>query len=190
MPLLKRKPVIYQPLPSLSTILQPLASSSKEPINESTPPPPLGQGAGGKSKKSKKVDAESEIGDDPSSSWVPPDCEDDVDQLRLLSRVFEEGFTNGAVTKGKKAGTWIVNGSVNIHPPPSSESENGDGKDGLQNGNGVKEEDAKMEEAAANEGGGGEMLPPPAPTPAESWKITDREVYYIPETGEIFTEYE
>lgn len=24
----------------------------------------------------------------------------------------------------------------------------------------------------------------------ETWKITDREVFYIPETGEIFTDYE
>ena len=183
MPLLKRKPVIYQPLPSLSTILQPLASSSKDTPNESTPPPPLAPGnsnGSSKSKKSKKVETESEIGED-DKSWVPPDCEDDHDQLRLLSRVFEAGFTNGAVTKGKKAGTWIVNGSVNIHPQ-TSESENGD-----RNGDGIKEE-VDTEEAMAN--GAGEMLPPPAPVASESWKITDREVYYIPETGEIFTEYE
>lgn len=174
MPLLKRKPVIYQPLPSLSSILQPIASSSKD-TNENTPPPPLG-----KSKK-KKADQESEIGDD-DNKWVPPDCEDDKDQLRLLSRVFEEGFTRGAVTKGKKAGTWIVNGGVNIHPPPS-ESENGEGvkPEGV-------DEDVKMEESIANGTGG--MLPPPPPVASESWKITDREVYYIPETGEIFTEYE
>jgi len=179
MPLLKRKPVIYQPLPSLSTILQPLASSSKD-INENTPPPPLGPSSS-KSKK-KKLDQESEIGDDDNKSqWVPPDCEDDKDQLRLLSRVFEEGFTRGAVTKGKKAGTWIVNGGVNIHPPPS-ESEDGHVK---EEGEG---EDVKMEEAIGNGTGG--MLPPPPPVASESWKITDREVYYIPETGEIFTEYE
>jgi len=177
MPLLKRKPVIYQPLPSLSTILQPIASSSKD-INENTPPPPLGPSSS-KSKK-KKSDQESEIGDDDNKSqWVPPDCEDDKDQLRLLSRVFEEGFTRGAVTKGKKAGTWIVNGGVNIHPPSSEDGqvkEEGEG------------EDVKMEEAIGNGTGG--MLPPPPPVASESWKITDREVYYIPETGEIFTEYE
>jgi len=176
MPLLKRKPVIYQPLPSLSTILQPIASSSKD-INENTPPPPLGPNSSSSKSKKKKLDQESEIGDDDNKSqWVPPDCEDDRDQLRLLSRVFEEGFTRGAVSKGKKAGTWIVNGGVNIHPPPNSE--NGD----------VKEEDVKMEESIGNGTGG--MLPPPPPVASESWKITDREVYYIPETGEIFTEYE
>jgi hypothetical protein len=185
MPLLKRKPVIYRPLPSLATILQPIASSSKD--TDSTPPPPLGpNGAVPKSKKSKKADVESELGDDDkpaSSSWVPPDMDNDADQLKLLSRVFEEGFTTGSVGKGKKAGTWIVNGSVNIYDP--------DQPDG---GKAIKEEDAiKAEEDFGNgsvngNGTGGEMLPPPVPT--ESWKITDREVFYIPETGEIFTDYE
>lgn len=180
MPLLKRKPVIYQPLPSLSTILQPIASSSKD-INENTPPPPLGPSSSSSKSKKKKLDQESEIGDDDNKSqWVPPDCEDDKDQLRLLSRVFEEGFTRGAVTKGKKAGTWIVNGGVNINSPPNSE--NGDVKEERLEG------DVKMEEAIGNGTGG--MLPPPPPVASESWKITDREVYYIPETGEIFTEYE
>jgi len=97
-----------------------------------------------------------------------------------LSRVFEEGFTNGVVTKGKKVGTWIVNGGVNIFPV---DGENGNGVKDEE----VKEEDVNVEEATANGSGG--MLPPPIP-PSESWKITDREVYYIPETGEIFTEYE
>jgi bromodomain adjacent to zinc finger domain protein 1A len=189
MPLLKRKPVIYQPLPSLSTILQPIASSSKE--TDSTPPPPpsltsTSTSTGTKTKKSKPgkgdKDQESELGEG-DKAWIPPDADNDHDQLRLLSRVFEDGFTNGSVSKGKKAGTWIVNGSVNL-------------QDGVQEEVAVKNEEESTNSAPNGEdvkvewAGGGEMLPPPIPVSTESWKITDREVYYVPESGEIFTDYE
>jgi len=190
MPLLKRKPVIYQPLPSLSTILQPIASSSKD--TDSTPPPPPSlpavNGKGKKPRPSKAdKDLESEIGEG-DKTWSPPDADNDHDQLRLLSRVFQDGFANGSVAKGKKAGTWIVNGSVNLQ----------------EDGNGDRDKAVKKEEDSTNSNGtgegvkveavptsaGGEMLPPPIPGSTESWKITDREVYYIPESGEIFTDYE
>ena len=190
MPLLKRKPVIYQPLPSLSTILQPIASSSKE--TDSTPPPPPSlpavNGKGKKSRPSKaEKDLESEIGEG-DKTWSPPDADNDHDQLRLLSRVFQDGFANGSVVKGKKAGTWIVNGSVNLQ-----EDGDGDGQKAVKkeeestNSNGTGE-GVKVEAVPAL--AGGEMLPPPPPGSTESWKITDREVYYIPESGEIFTDYE
>ena len=171
MPSLKRKPVLYPPLPSLSTILQSISLGSKDV--ESTPPPPPP-----KSKKS-KAQPEPEPPQDANGggSWVPPDADNDEDQLRLLSSVFDDGFANGTVGKGKKAGTFIVNGSINL--PGSIKAE----EDEQKNGEGSK--------SNGNGNGHGEMAPPPIPAESsESWKITDREVYYIPETGEIFTDYE
>lgn len=179
MPLLKRKPVLYHSLPSLTTILQPISHSSKDP--ESSPPPTTAPPP--KSKKSKTEPAPSESED--SGAWVPPDRDNDEDQLQALSRVFEDGFANGALGKGKKAGTWIVNGTVNWGT--GSEDEANVKQE-------VKEEvnDQNGEGSHSHTNGTGEMLPPPVPGPSstESWKITDREVYYIPETGEIFTDYE
>lgn len=179
MPSLKRKPVLYQPLPSLSTILQSISQGSKDV--ESTPPPPPP-----KSKKS-KANQESEPQPTEGSgsgngSWVPPDADNDEDQVKLLASVFDDGFANGTVGKGKKAGTWIVNGSVNL-PGSAIKSENGEqkGEGSKRNGNG---------HGNGHGNGNGEMAPPPIPESSESWKITDREVYYIPETGEIFTDYE
>lgn len=183
MPLLKRKPLFYQPLPSLTTVLQPISHASKD--TESTPPPAALPPP--KSKKSKAEPlAESEDGATAGGAWVPPDGDNDEDQLQALSRVFEDGFVNGSMGKGKKAGTWIVNGSVNFGPAVgavSGEVKQEDVQEGLkQNGEG----------SHPQTNGTGEMLPPPAPgaVPTESWKITDREVFYIPETGEIFTDYE
>jgi len=196
MPLLKRKPVLYHSLPSLSSVLQPITSNTKDtdlPSGTGTPPPPLAGGAKG---KKKKLDVESEIGEE-DKAWTAPDADNDHDQLALLSRVFEGGFVTGkgqSVSKGKKAGTIIVNGPVNWSGDDGAEEEE------AFNGPSIPSSEVKVEglghglngEAVKVEGEG-EMPPPPAPAPAvhaESWKITDREVYYIPETGEIFTDYE
>lgn len=231
MPLLKRKPVLYHPLPSLNSIIQPISSSTRDTDGPNTtpstiagggtdtpPPPPTAKGKKKKEKEKVDVDSEStsaigqgEEGSGSGSGWVAPDADNDNDQLRLLSRVFEDGFTKGlgqAVIKGKKAGTVIVNGPLNWE---GSEPE-GRGGGQESGGRGQSEDRVKQEEEAFNtptdgpgiengsanaDGNGhakGEMLPPALPLTipahAESWKITDMEVYYIPETGEIFTDYE
>jgi hypothetical protein len=230
MPLLKRKPVLYHPLPSLNTIIQPISSSTRDTDGPNTtpstiaggggtpPPPPTAKGKKKKEKEKVDIDSEStsaigqgEEGSGSGSGWVAPDADNDHDQLRLLSRVFEDGFTKGlgqAVIKGKKAGTVIVNGPLNWEAQGSEVAGESGGR-GQERGTeeGVKKDEEEEEEAFNTNGLGhkmengngsghakGEMLPPAIPltTPAhaESWKITDMEVYYIPETGEIFTDYE
>lgn len=165
----------------MTTILQPISHGNKDV--ESTPPPPPP-----KSKKSKSETAPEATSQ--TQDWIPPDAENDDGQLKVLSSVFDDGFANGSVGKGKKAGIWIVNGSVNL--PGSNVKQ--EGSEIVKEEN--KNEDYKTNGEANHKGinGNGEMLPPPAPAPvapsSESWKITDREVYYIAETGEIFTDYE
>ena len=182
MPSLKRKPVLYQPLPSLSTILQSISQGSKD--IECTPPPPPPKSKKSKASAASNQDLEAQPTEG-GGSWVPPDADNDEDQLKLLASVFDDGFANGTVGKGKKAGIWIVNGTVNLPGSVKLEEgeQKGEGSKSKSNGNGNGN-------GHGNGNGNGEMAPPPIPESSESWKITDREVYYIPETGEIFTDYE
>lgn len=155
MPLVKRKPVLYTPLPSLSTILQPISSTFVEreesPLpSPSNPPVKLkGKATSGAATATDVVDAE----------WAPPDSTNEEEQFQRLAAIFKPGVTTGTIAKGKRPGQWIASGSLNLP------------------GVGGKEENGHVEE----------MAPPGIP---ESWKITDREVFFIPETGEIFTDYE
>ncbi|WWC67890.1 uncharacterized protein I206_101808 [Kwoniella pini CBS 10737] len=138
MPLLKRKPVIYHPLPSLSAVLQPLPSTS--------------------------------LTSDPSSSSgqvetpLPNDGKDEEEQLDKLLSVFR-GEMNGVTKdnigpsgKGKKS-QKLTNGK---HANEGDISINGDQSNG--NGNGLENKPL--------------------------WKSSDKECWYLPETGEIFTDYE
>lgn len=173
MPLLKRKPVLYHALPSLATVVQPVSHGSKE--TETTPPPAPPPPT--KGKKSKDQSQEPVLAEGSTSAWVPPDADNDEQQLKLLSRVFDEATSAG---RSKKAGTWILNGSLDGIKDEQGQAQNGESSNSHAhthtNGN-------------SNGSAHGEMLPPPIPS-SESWKVTDREVFYIPETGEIFTDYE
>ncbi|WWC86969.1 uncharacterized protein L201_001850 [Kwoniella dendrophila CBS 6074] len=146
MPLLKRKPVIPAPLPSLSSILQPIASTS--------------------STTSTNAEASSSNNTQDSSSTIPKDGKDDEEQLDKLLSIFRGEMTgvqlpnakndnNGTSTKSKKNQNKIPNG-IDL---------NGD----HQQINGISS--------------GTEQSKP-------LWKSNDKECWYMPETGEIFTDYE
>jgi len=217
MVLLKRKPVLYTPLPSLSTILQPLSALNGE---TSAPSP--------------STTAAQATDEAP----VPADAEDDEEQLEKLRSVFRGEFEGAqgmvGAGKGKKAGTRLLssttaysshqtNGTIDTngaHLGPVGglpESENGDSDPAqialmahmahmaqFQQQQNVPQEPAPQteEDSSASTLAAltalGAMLPPPvpaqapapAPAPPVHWRIWDRECYYVPETGEIFTDYE
>ncbi|WWC59314.1 uncharacterized protein I303_101865 [Kwoniella dejecticola CBS 10117] len=139
MPLLKRKPVIPNPLPSLSAVLQPLPSTSAN--------------AGDPSSSSSG----------PSETPLPNDGKDDEEQLDKLLSVFrgemhgvsKDNNASSTGGKGKKAQSKLTNGK---HPNEGDVSINGDQPNGIEN--------------------------------KAIWKSTDKECWYLPETGEIFTDYE
>ena len=218
MVLLKKKPVLYTPLPSLSTILQPLSALNGEP-SASSP-----------STATAATTAE--------EAPVPADAEDDEEQLERLRSVFRGEFEGAqgmvGAGKGKKAGTRLLNnnpststytqtnGTLETNGIPLgpvgglAESENGESDPAqialmahmahmaqLQQQQITTqeplpqraEEDSSASTLAALTALGA-MLPPPvpaqapAPAPPVHWRIWDRECYYVPETGEIFTDYE
>jgi len=217
MVLLKRKPVLYTPLPSLTTILQPLSASSGEASTSS----PSAAAAPA-----------------PEEAPVPADAEDDEEQLEKLRSVFRGEFEGAqgmvGAGKGKKAGTRLLNNTAastsayNSNPVNGTTDTNGShlgpvgGLAEVENGENdpaqialmahmahmaqlqqqqtVPSETAPQEDSSASTLAAltalGAMLPPPVPTPAPApapqvhWRIWDRECYYVPETGEIFTDYE
>ncbi|RXK37512.1 hypothetical protein M231_05233 [Tremella mesenterica] len=156
MPLIKRKPVLLHPLPSLSSVLQPLPTNGH--VDPSVPPGPSPAPSSPPKGKVKKESTPAETDEaPPATSAMPPDGKDDDEQLSKLLSVFRGEFADGATTaKGRRPGTMILTGQVFADDKT----------------NGVKEEDAV------------------SATPAGSWKIHDRDCWYIEETGEIFTDYE
>ena len=136
MPLIKRKPVHLHPLPSLSSILQPLPTSTApnpipNPGDPSTSSPP---------------EVHDQLAPAPTS-YIPPDASTDEEQLDRLLGVYN-GASGLATTKGKKPGQTLLTGQI---------ATNGDEENGVEN---------------------------------VAWKVWDRECWYIPETGEIFMDYE
>jgi hypothetical protein len=220
MVLLKRKPVLYTPLPSLSTILQPLSALNGEPTASSP-----------------STAAAATTTDEVP---IPADAEDDEEQLERLRSVFLGEFEGAqgmvGAGKGRKAGTRLLN---NIPPTSNLPQTNGTSEQpngvhlgpvgGLTEGENGESDPAQIalmahmahmaqlqqhqpvatEESVPQQGEEdssastlaaltalGAMLPPPvpaqapAPPPPVHWRIWDRECYYVPETGEIFTDYE
>ena len=198
---LKKKPVVYTPLPSLTTILQPLSATvgdpSDAPINPADEPP------------------------------IPADADDDATQLEILRSVFRGEFEgaqgNVGPGKGKKAGTRLLSS----HSEPNGVA-GPSGTSGPSGTNGVdmshivgywsaKQFGGSPGPALDNEGtlaalvavgavsaehvgstapdaaAGSVSNPAPvevaSPAPVH-WRIWDRECYYLPETGEVFTDYE
>ncbi len=149
MPLIKRKPVHLHPLPSLSTVLQPLPTApqhlpSVQPLTEPSAPP-----SSSSSLPTPALDTQDQLAP-PPQSWMPPDGKDDEEQLDRLLGVFSGGM-GLTTTKGKRPGQTLVTGQISLVDPKA------EGENGVEN---------------------------------IAWRITDRECWYIPETGEIFTDYE
>ena len=141
MPQIKRKPVPLQPLPSLSTILQPLPTSIDaivRPLSNAVDEPI-------------PILAPEEPPKAPPQSRIPPDADNDEEQLERLLGVFS-GNMGLSSTKGKRPGTTVVTGQLIL--------------------------DGHAEDSEKNE------------VENVAWRIWDRECFYIPETGEIFTDYE
>lgn len=211
MVLLKRKPIIYAPLPSLATILQPLTAETAPSSSAISPPAPGTLPAG----------------EEGYNVPVPPDAETDEEQMEMLTSVFRGEFegASGHVGqgKGKKAGTRLINQP----PPPSAPLSNGvNGKangagvgmggiagvisgqelqgiaqgvvNGHSNGNGAGEAENLASLQGAGENGDvemngqaeGDVIAAAAAVAPINWRIWDRECWFIPETGEIFTDYE
>lgn len=132
MPLLKRKPVLMHPLPSIAAIVQPVHTQpAKDPL--------------------------AATGEQPSPSTTasvpPPDApqdgkDEDEQYDKLISALNDPTLSAPAPKRGQRPS---MNGSVN--------------------------------------GGGGGMLPPVVPT-APGYRVKNVDVFYIPETGEIFLDYE
>lgn len=192
MVLLKRKPIVYTPLPSLATILQPLTAETALPASS----PPNG----------------ATPGEDGLNVPVPPDAETDEEQMEMLTAVFKGEFegASGHVGqgKGKKAGTRLINPTSGL---PNGTAPKMNGSTGVISGqelqgivqsavNGIKGEDEPAnlngteekpagEEGDVNMDGHGQQGEEAAVAQVK-WRIWDRECWYIPETGEIFTDYE
>jgi hypothetical protein len=174
MVLIKKKPILYTPLPSLVTVLQPLTADTAHP--------PSSPGT---------IDQRRE---EALGVPVPPDASTDDEQMEILQSIFKGQYegASGHVGqgKGKKAGTRLI-----AHK----------GANGVANGdkevisgsalNGIVEEvvngDKPAEEAShADADGDVEMNGTGGKSVPVSWRIWDRECWYIPETGEVFTDYE
>jgi hypothetical protein len=152
MVLLKRKPVLHTPLPSLSTVLQPVPSAPLVPTDSPSTEAPKS--------KSKHKPEPTEANEDASApTWIPPDGKDDEEQLDKLLFVFREDTTNGAaapVVKGRKSGVTKMVGPADLNGL-------------IEKPNGEVDEQGQV---------------------GTTWRVWDRECFYIPETGEIFTDYE
>lgn len=165
MVLLKKKPIIYTPLPSLSTVLQPLSENPQDvhlPTGDS-------------------------VDQLESGPPVPLDADNDEEQMELLQKVFRGEFEgaqgNVGPGKGKKAGTKLLNPL-----PLSANAINGALEAVAQQSNGVNGVNGPIETLAEGMQNG-EQHVNGVEKPVH-WRIWDRECFYLPETGEIFTDYE
>lgn len=131
MPLLKRKPVLMHPLPSLSTIVQPL---------------PTPAAAGTSTSGAESSPHASNSGPD-ANEQLPKDGKDDDEQLERLLGALSDPNAVGPAPRNRKS-IGATNGAV------ASSS-----------------------------------MPPPA-TPAPGYRVKNLEVFYMPETGEVFMDYE
>lgn len=129
MPFLKRKPVLMHPLPSMSSILQPVTDKPSNATGDSSPgtSAPLGP-----------------------SDDMPKDSEDDEEQLEKLLTVLNDPTIAASSKKPHKdKANGVVNGASAVHGTP---------------------------------------LPGAAHLPG--YRVKNVEVFYLPETGEIFLDYE
>ncbi|WVQ83398.1 hypothetical protein IAT38_005539 [Cryptococcus sp. DSM 104549] len=198
MPLLKRKPVLLTPLPSLSAVLQ--------PIPNIVPPP--------------NVDPllnphhYPNLSPEELQAFVPPDSKNDDEQLAKLLSVFNGEFAKDqamAITGKRRGGVqWPQKLLQQPGQAPTADgSEAGDAAEGRSASTplaGPSTHPLRQSHPADPELNGG---PPPPPYSAEvvhnpngeppskeddvplvAWRIHDRECWYIPETGEIFMDYE
>jgi bromodomain adjacent to zinc finger domain protein 1A len=113
MPLLKRKPVIYAPLPSLTSILQPIVPSSA-PSASTVPADEI---------STSQVPPAPEL-------HLPPDSEDPSEQLELLLSALRGDLLPGAVLavpgrRSVKANGQSHAGQTGVAPSPHSEGGNG-----------------------------------------------------------------
>ena len=154
----KRKPIIFYPLPSLTDVLQPIQPHITDPASMSSPQP--------SSSDHKSADPTTE------AAPIPPDGKDDEEQMAILTRVFrgEYAGAQGHVGpgKGKKAGTRVI---ATAHGVANTTANRG-------RANGTAGSGAH--EGEEHEAGEEQVL----------YRIWDRDSYFIPETGEVFTDYE
>ena len=157
----KRKPIIYHPLPSLADVLQPIQPTLPNETASTSSPAPIDNNTRGTPADNGPVEPVP----------VPPDGKNEDEQMEKLLTVFRGEFAgaqgNVGAGKGKKAGTRVLS-----HLPPVNAV--GSPVNGTK-ANGNAAHDGTPE---GNEGG------------QVSWRIWDRECYIIPATGEIFTDYE
>ena len=166
MVLLKRKAIHFTPLPSLSTVLQPLVPNPADSGASTSSPAPIPSPAN-----------DHHPTPDPGPTPIPPDATHDDGQLDKLLSVFRGEFAgasgNVGPGKGKKAGTRVLNQPP--QPPPNGVKQQPNGSAVAAAAN------ATLDSAATAQENGEQPV---------AWRIWDRECFYIPETGEIFTDYE
>ncbi|ORX38861.1 hypothetical protein BD324DRAFT_648971 [Kockovaella imperatae] len=154
----KRKPVIYYPLPSLAEVLQPVQPAQTNDSASASSPAPYD-----KADKSNEQVAE--------LAPLPPDGKNEEEQMDKLLTVFRGDFPgasgNVGPGKGKRAGVRVLNHHLNNGAAASSPA----------NGSKVNE---SAQDGEAETGDAGPI----------TWRIWDRESFFIPATGEIFTDYE
>lgn len=127
MPLLKRKPVLMHPLPSLSSIVQLVGAPAPSAQDES---PSAGPGSA-----------------TPGDKFLQ-DSSNDEEQLNKLMAALQDPTLCAPLPK-KPRGSTQANGALN-----------------------------------------GAGQPPPAPGPVPGYRVKNVDCFIIPETGEIFLDYE
>lgn len=143
MPLLKRKPVLMHPLPSLTAIVQPVHA-------------PLPNAQASTSGADASPSAAATAAPPPPPADLPKDGKDDDEQLEKLLTALNDPVIAAPL------------------PKRSQKDKAADKANGAVNG-------------SAN--GTVSSMPPPA-GPVPSYRVKNVEVFYIPETGEMFLDYE
>lgn len=129
MPFLKRKPVLMHPLPSMSSIIQPVTDKPTQANGDASP----------------GTTAPSAPPDD-----IPKDSTDDEEQLeKLLTALNDPNLAAPARKTHKDKVNGVVNGTSTARD-----------------------------------------MPQPGSASLPSYRVKDVEVFYLPETGEIFLDYE
>lgn len=182
MPLLKRKPVLYHPLPSLASVLQPpgpapvIANGSADPTSSSPVAQPPSSKAG---KKGPAPATSTSDPADPAAPTIslPPDSTNDDVQLDKLLAVFRSEL--GTKRKDRQ-------GRIKEHVRVATGAKVMEALAAVED---VTVTVDKKKVKGAN-GQAAEVTVPELVAGEEEWRIHDREVFYVEETGEIFTDYE
>lgn len=125
----------------------------------------------------------------PPLDWTPLDGSTDAEQLDKLSRLFSAELSAGStsvMTKGRKREDVRLVGRDKLGGLVAGI----EGEAVKIEGDGVKMEDGHVNgiNEASKQGMPGKGKD--KASAAEEWKVWDREVWYLPETGEIFLDYE